>query len=57
MGQSLHSVAEAELGQTLDKIVAGIDSDIIEPERQLQQRVKKQREEEERTKAETSPSH
>jgi hypothetical protein len=57
IGQSLHSCAEPRLGQTLNEIVASIDSDLIEPERQLYQRTfKKHIREEERPKTEASPN-
>ncbi len=42
MGQTLHSCSEAKLGQTLDNIVASIDSHIIEPTRQVYQRANKE---------------
>jgi hypothetical protein len=57
MGENLHTCSESQLGQTLDKIVASIDSDVIEPERQFYQHAfKTHKGEEKRPKTETFPN-
>jgi len=54
--QDLYGCSEARLGHTLDKIVASIDSTIIEPMRQFYQRTYgNHTKKEERPKTETSP--